>query len=203
VHEMAELIFRRTADYAGMGHWPLRLLPPGGVFPSMTGRIAVDGPLRGPRSLPAADPSPASVVPVAYDPALVANPEALIAGFAQTLAHHLGSAVREIPPGGLQNWAQATEVVTVFLGFGLILANTAFQFQVRSCGSCGGPAPQRQAFLSQWDITYALALFGVLKDIPTRSALRHLKSSLRGHYKRCVADVRARGEALDALHALA
>jgi hypothetical protein len=203
VHEMAELIFHRTAEYAGMAHWPLRLMPPGGAFPATAPRVAVEGVLRGSEGLTAAAPNPTAIVPVAYDPALVANPEALIAGFAQTLAHHLGSAVHEIPPGGLQNWAQATEVVAVFMGFGLILANTAFQFQARSCGSCGGPAAQRQAFLSQWDITYALALFCVLEDIPDRAVLRHLKKALRGYYKRCVRDVGGRREQLDALRALA
>jgi hypothetical protein len=203
VHEMADLIFRATSAYASMAHWPLRLLPPGGALPMAAPHVAIGGSLRGSEVVPVAAPQPGAVVPVAYDPALVANPEALIAGFAQTLAHHLGSAVREIPPGGLQSWAQATEVVAVFMGFGLIVANTAFQFQARSCGSCGGPAPQRRAFLSQWDVTYALALFCVLKDIPSRSVLRHLKKSLRGYYKRCVADIDGRGEALTALRAQA
>ena len=43
----------------------------------------------------------------------------------------------------------------------------------------------------------------MLKEIPEREVLRHLKSSLRGHYKRCVRDIRGRGEALDALRAAA
>jgi hypothetical protein len=199
VHAMAELIFRRTAAYAGMSHWPLFLPPPGGELPVAAPGIQIRGALWGSKGMAPRDLPARRGIPVAYDPSLVANPEALIAGLAQTLAQHLGSTVHEPPPGGPENWAQTTEVIAVFMGFGLLLANTASQFQTRSCGSCGGPAPQRQAFLSQWDITYALALFCCLKEIPERAVLRHLKSSLRGHYKRCARDVAGRREALDAL----
>ena len=209
VHGMAELIFRSTAGYAGMGHWPLRLLPPGAGIPLAPPLQALPHPLRGPAP---AEPgtTPAGLrtdfafgawLPVAYDPALVNNPEALIAGLAQTLAHHLGGAAGEPPPGGGENWPQATEIIAVFLGFGVLFANTAFQFQSRSCGSCGGPSPQRQAFLSQFDITYALALFCALKDIPLREAQRHLKSALRPHLKSCLADVTRRETRLQALRA--
>ena len=143
-----------------------------------------------------------SLIPIPYDPILVNNPEALIAGLAQNLAYHLGAAAGEPPPGGLQNWPQATEIMGVFLGFGVLFANTAFQFQTKSCGSCGSPSPQRQAFLSQFDITYALALFSVLKGIPHGEAVRHLKSALRPHYKRCLADLGRRQVALAELRAL-
>lgn len=199
-HEMAALIFARTAAYAGMGHWPLRLLPPNEPMPIGLGPVHIEGALRA-RS-PTAEGTihdQGAVIPVGYDLHLVSNPEALISGFAQVLAHYLGSAVREPVPGGMQNWPQTTEVLGVFLGFGLMLANTAFQFQARSCGSCGGPPAQREAFLSQYDITYAVALFSVLKGIPDRQVLRHLKSSLRGHYKRCRRDIAKRRDALAAL----
>jgi hypothetical protein len=197
---MAELIFRTVAGYAGMAHWPLRLTEATAVVPALTGPVRVNGPLRA--AAPARPPASGSaLLTVPYEPALVANPEALIAGLAQNLAHHLGASVREPPPGGLENWPQTTEVIGVFLGFGLMFANTAFEFQRRSCGSCGGPAARREAFLSQYDITYALALFATLKRIPQRDVLRHLKSSLRGHYKRCARDLRPRSEAVEALHA--
>jgi hypothetical protein len=203
VHGMADLIFRATAGYAGMGHWPLRLLPPDGGVPLAPPLLALPRPLR----LASAEPPPArsgggAIIPIAYDPILVNNPEALIAGLAQTLAHHLGAAAGEPPPGGLQNWPQATEIIGVFLGFGVLFANTAFQFQTRSCGSCGGPSPQRQAFLSQFDLTYALALFCVLKGIPQREAQRHLKKSLRSHFKSCMGDITRREAALTDLRGL-
>ena len=205
VQGMAELIFGATAGYAGMGHWPLRLMPPQAGMPIAPPLLALPHPLR---RAPVAPDGPevqigtAVMIPVAYDPILVNNPEALIAGLAQNLAHHLGAAAGEPPPGGLHNWPQATEILGVFLGFGVLFANTAFQFQTKSCGSCSAPSPQRQAFLSQFDITYALALFCLLKGIPQGEGMRHLKSALRPYFKRCLADLGRREAALAELRAL-
>lgn len=205
IQGMAELIFRATAGYAGMGHWPLRLMPPQAGMSIAPPLLALPQPLRGSPAEPTApvvQVGAASIIPITYNPILVNNPEALIAGLAQNLAHHLGAAAGEPPPGGLQNWPQATEIMGVFLGFGLLFANTAFQFQTKSCGSCSAPSPQRQAFLSQFDISYALALFCVLKGIPQGECLRHLKSALRPHFKRCLADLARRQAAVAELRAL-
>lgn len=206
VHEMASLIFGHTVAYAGMQRWPVRLVAPGVPPPGEAPRIAPPQPLReadaGP--VPAATeaaPQGAGGIPVGYDPALVANPEAMIAGFAQVLAHYLGSAVREPPPGGIPVWPQTVEVLGVFLGFGVLFANTAVVHRPRSCASCSGPPADRQVYLSQYDITYALALFCALKDVPTRQVLPLLRSSLRGHFKRCRKDVERRAEPLDRLRA--
>lgn len=199
LHAMAELIFRTTVRYAGMSRWPLRLLEPGSPNLEIVPRVSLPEPLRSAGEKDHAIVPNAQTIPIAYDPALIDNPEALIAGFAQNLAHYLGATAGEIAPGGLQNWPQATEVLAVFMGFGLMFANTAFTFQARSCGSCGGPNIQRQAFLSQYDITYALALFCKLKDIPDREALRHLKKSLRSYFKSCMRDLDKRAAEIAAL----
>jgi hypothetical protein len=203
VHGMVELIFRQTAAYAGLGHWPFRLVEAGTVALPEPGRIALPARLR--QAGATQDPAIASgpKIPVGYDPAMINNPEAMIAGFAQVLAHHLGSAVRAPVPGGIENWPQATEVLGVFLGFGLMFANTASSFPARSCGGCGGPPVQRHAYLSEDDINYALAIFCRLKGIPEREALRHLKTSLRPHFKRCLRDLEGRETALAELRAAA
>jgi len=196
---MASLMFARTLDYAGMSHWPIHLMAPGSPAPNQPLRIAPPIVLRGntPDSIPT--PEPNCSIPVAYDPKLVNNPEAMIAGFAQVLAHYLGSAVRSEPPGGIPNWPQTTEILGVFLGFGVLFANTAFNYRPSACGSCGGPPAERQVFLSQFDITYALALFCALKKLPTNQLTPHLKRSLRGYFKQCRRDVERRTEALQPL----
>jgi len=199
VSEMAALMFERVAAYAGMAHWPFRLLDANACTLEPPGQIRIEGALRGSAGLPATAGQPG--ISISYDPAMLNNPEAMIAGFAHALAHHLGTTVQETPPGGVQNWPHLTEVVAVFLGFGLLFANSAFNVKVGCGGSCGTTAADRQSYLSQYDITYGLALFAVLKQIPDKQVLKHLKSSLRGHYKRCVKDIRGRGEALERLQA--
>jgi hypothetical protein len=143
---------------------------------------------RGARAL-AADRSHAPLT-VTYEPSYVGNPEAMIAVYAHTLAHYLGLSVREPPPGGAENWPHVTELLAVFLGFGLMFANTALVFPRGGC--CGGPVVRRQAYVSQHDITYALAIFAALKDIPPKQVLEHLKKPLRGHFRQALREVRGR-----------
>ena len=104
---------------------------------------------------------------------------------------------KQPPPGGVENWPHITEVVAVFMGFGLMMANSANTVKIRSCGSCSGPAVERSNALSQYDITYALAIFSCLKEIPTREVLAHLKKSLWPFYKKAAKEVMNKTEELN------
>jgi len=203
VEGMANLIFDRVKGYAGVAHWPTRLVDGRQCSAEQPAQRLMSGALRGSHGVmpEAVEESQRLVVP--YDAALVNNPEAMIASLSHQLAHYLASLAEVPPPGGEQNWAQATEVLAVFLGFGLMFANSAFNVRIQSCGSCGAPPADRQSFLSQYDTTYALAIFSVLKGIPNREVLPHLKGSLRGFYKKAVKEVSANAEALERLRQIA
>jgi len=199
---MAALIFERVRGYAGMQHWPLQLAA-GEICQQPALAVApVRGALRGSSSMPPAEGEGAAPLLIGYDPQMVANPEAIIAAFAHALAHHLGTMATEPPPGGMQNWPHVTELLGVFMGFGLMFANSAFNVKARSCGSCGGSAPDRYSFLSQYDITYALALFCVLKEIPKREVTNHLKKSLRGFFRDAVKEIGRRTQELERLRGI-
>ncbi len=193
LHAMAGLIFAKVVEYAGMDHWPLRLSDPGEPQ-AMTG-LRISG-------LPETGAgAPSTPMALEYDPQLVGNPEGLIAHFAQGLAHHLALQSAEPPPGGMQNWPHLTEILTVFMGFGLMTVNSAFNYRPQTCGGggCSSRGAERQGFLSQYDLTYALALFCTLRAIPRRDVLCHLKSSLRGFFKQSMKDVSMRESELTAL----
>ena len=184
--EMANLIFDRVVDYAGMKHWPLKLLPPDSCVLEPAAEVHVVSGKRGSRAV--ASDTPSASLKLSYNPSYLNNPEAMIAVFAHTLAHYLGSSATEPPPGGAENWPHVTELLAVFLGFGLMFANTAL---VLPRGGCGGtPVVQREAYVSQHDITYALAIFSALKDLPTKEVLQHLKKSLRGHFKQALREIK-------------
>jgi hypothetical protein len=186
--EMARLIFERVVSYAGMAHWPLQLLPPDSCVLAPPAEVRAVAATRGSRAV--AVDRPAASLTLSYDPEYLRNPEAMIAVFAHTLAHYLGSSAREAPPGGAENWPQVTELLAVFLGFGLMFANTALVLPRGGC--CGGPVVRRQAYVSQHDITYALAIFAALKDLPPKAVLVHLKKPLRGHFRRALHEVNGR-----------
>jgi len=186
--EMANMIFERVVAYAGMAHWPLKLLPPDSCMIETSTDVQVTTGVRGSRAV-ASSESPARLT-LGYDPAYLNNPEVTIALFAHGLAYYLGSSAKEPPPGGVENWPYVTEILAVFLGFGLMFANTALIIPRGGC--CGGPVVRRQASLSQHDITYALAIFAALKGLPQKDVLKYLKKSLRGHFKQALREVKGR-----------
>jgi hypothetical protein len=201
VHGMANLIFQQVKGYAGMGHWPLELAADTVCgLEEATPQPMLSGAPWGSGGETVAE---SAVLPVYYDPELVGNPQGMIAGFAHTLAQHLGSVPEEEPPGGVENWPHLTEVLAVFMGFGLMFANSAYIFR-GGCGSCSSRMTNRQGYLSQYHHTYALALFSVLKRIPEKEVSRHLKKSLRGFFRQAVKDVKGRDDLLrplvDRLH---
>jgi hypothetical protein len=80
-------------------------------------------------------------------------------------------------PGGKEAFAQTIDLVACFMGFGVIFANTAYQFK-GGCGSCNNQNLNRQAALPELETVYALALFCVMKDIEIKQVKKELKSHL-------------------------
>jgi hypothetical protein len=177
---MAEMILQQVKRHAGMQHWPTRPVDEAALTHITPPRLSVAGALRGAQA-PAMDGNQALAIP--FDPGQLRDPEVLIASYAHALAFYLGAQAHEPPPGGMENWPHVTELLAVFLGFGVMMANSANTTKIRSCGSCSGPAVERSNFLSQYDITYALAIFCAMKNIPANTVLPHLKSSLRPFFK--------------------
>lgn len=95
---------------------------------------------------------------VRYDPALLRNPDALIATFAHELSHLLIHTLG-MPPGGETLEEHATDCMAVYLGFGVFLANSARNFSQFSEGGMQGWSSQTSGYLSENAIVTALAIF--------------------------------------------
>ncbi len=197
VQGMAELVFDRVRKYALLSHWSCRLVPVSEFDPQAQQPVNIPRPLRiGDDSAAGFEGAP---LLIAYEPAQVRDPQALIASLAHILAHYLATMAESPPPGGADNWPHACEILAVYLGFGLMLSNSAFTVRTSGCGGCGAAAVGRDNHLSQYDLTYALALFATLKGVPDKMLLCHLKRSLRGYYKAAKRDIASRGEAVERL----
>ncbi len=197
--DVATLIFERVKTYAGISHWPSRLVDEQTAESLSPPSLPIEGLSRtssGTLPVPADAAQPLLVI---YRAEQLRDPEVVIANFAHTLAHYLGSTTQELPPGGEENWPHVTELLAVFMGFGIVMADSANTTKIRSCSSCSGPAVERENFLSQYDVTYALAIFCNLKNIPTGDAAKHLKSSLRPFFKKAMKEVARRDSALASL----
>lgn len=197
-YEKAHLILEQVKLHAGMNRWPVQLVEEH-EYEQTAPQLAFSGTVRGQHALAPQASGVGARLLATYQPELLRNPQALIANYAQLLGHYLGSTTHDMPPGGVENWPHVTELLGVFMGFGLMFANTAYQARVSSCGACQGPITQRTNYLSQFDITYALAIFTVLKQIPAQNVTKHLKKTLHPFYKKAVKDVLGRKEELERL----
>jgi hypothetical protein len=185
---MAKAIFDKVVEYANVGHWPFVLVSPEQFQPALPEAINIQPQLRG---FQAGNEKLAEQLPalqLTYHPAQLNAPQVMIANMASMISHHLGRYSGSLAPGGSKVWQQTVEVIAVVLGFGVMLANTAYTFK-GGCGSCGNPAANRQAALPEPEILYALAIFCHLKALPSSQASKELKSYLRPDFKRAYRQV--------------
>ena len=195
IEEMAQSVFDKTLAFAGMKNWPIKLVSPQAYHQNpqlqQMPKLQFSGEMRGSNTqIYSADysQSSAKVIYVSYNPNQINQPQDLIASFGQAFAAIL-IAQRDIqPPGGEQFLPQAIDLVASFLGFGVMFANTAYQFK-GGCGSCYNKYANREVALPENEMLYCLALFSVLKDITTKQVTPHLKSHLRGGFKKAVKEL--------------
>lgn len=189
---MAHLIFNRVKQYAGVSHWPCNLVDEASVTSLSPPQIKIEGPMRGSKGITPVDVAENGKLVVIYNQFQLNDPEVLIASYAHTLAYYLGLMTPTEPPGGSENLPHATEMLAVFMGFGVIMANSANTRKIRSCSSCSGPAVERQNYLSEFDTCYALAIFTKLKGINEKDVTSSVKKNLRPFFKKALKDVASR-----------
>lgn len=195
---MANLIFDQVKKYAGIEHWPTRLVEDSSAsleFP----KIEIKGALRGAGGVANDSINDEQKLPILFYPQQISNPEGMISSFAHTVAHHLGQMAGDPPPGGAEHWPHVTELLAIYMGFGVMFANSAFTYSGGGCASCYNPAANRDAYLSEREATYALAIFSVLKDIPITHITKHMKGHLRGVFKKAVKEINNRDSDLQRL----
>lgn len=180
--------FGRVKAYAGMQGWPCELaaLTPG-INPEPPPAIFSATP-RGPQGTVSIEGKKQSI-PIAVDPAMIRKPHVLIAAFAQQLAYHLGRAIEEDSPGGEELRGPASDLLAVFMGFGLFLANSAMTVCRGGCSGCG-TSVQTLGYLTEDEFVYALAIFCVLKNIQNAEVEPHLKKTLRPFFRMAVKEIR-------------
>ena len=125
---------------------------------------------------------------ITYNPKILKNSENMVATFAHELAHYL-SYNSPLPPLGREYLEHATDLLAVYMGFGVFLANTAFSFQQYNNVYSQGWTVCNQGYLSQYELTYALAIFCTLKNISNPEVEKHLKKSLCSFYKKAVKEI--------------
>jgi hypothetical protein len=201
--EMASKVFQRVKKYAGMENWDCELLAQEpDENPVVAPTIVIKNAPRGPAGTFSVTDGEDQKIIITYNQDQTRNPVMLVATFAHELGHYLSSIAKEHPPGGEELWEPATDLLATFMGFGLFLTNSAFSFSQFTDVNSQGWSAQRQGYLSQYELTYALAIFCVLKDIEISEVEIHLKSTLRSFYKKAVKEINKNQETLATLKAI-
>jgi hypothetical protein len=113
------------------------------------------------------------------------EPMALVA----VLAHELGHVIL-LRPGLMDSddpdMEQLNDLLTVFLGFGIFTANSAFRFEQHRDNRSQGWSVRRTGYLSEELFGYALARFAFERGETKPRWASHLSSNIGRHFKRAV-----------------
>jgi len=154
-HAGVAALFRRVREHAGMEDWPC------GIEPDET----ADRPwLSGATSVPVIRYRPDSL-----------EPGSLVAGLARELARYFIETFDEPAPGGAALGEHALDVATVFMGFGVFMANSALV----------GAGHE----LNEGELAHALAIFCLLRRMSPEAIDAHLNPHLRKYLRLAARDL--------------
>ncbi|MBX3246688.1 MAG: hypothetical protein KF901_05840 [Myxococcales bacterium] len=179
--ELAEDYLLFVLEHMGLQEWPLYLVadqPPepaailAGMPHGMTGEVEEAPSLV----------HPEDGMPIPVDPALLSDPELLVALLARGASHYFVAD----QPAPLGDHDELVDLATVLSGFGIFLANGALRFHHASSGPLVGWGFRRFGALAEHELAYALALFGVVCEVPDRDIEAHLRPNPREFHHKAV-----------------
>lgn len=180
-HERAQHIFDCVKRLARMPDWPCKLIAQPRSAELRVGRLLALEPItHSPAGTFAFD---GNEVTISYNPRDVGDPGKLIATFAHELAHYLLHGLKGDVPGGEELHELTTDLLTVYMGFGIFGASAAFNFSQHQDTMSQGWQWSRQGYLNERTWMFALAIFLALRqeasDIVKPFLKRHLFSDLQ------------------------
>jgi hypothetical protein len=177
-HELAIHLFDQVKLYAGMSQFAINLVPLEQSYPDYEGDNIIkpvydDGSAAGIYIL-----DEDGVAQIQYDVNLLQEPMRLIATLAHELAHDLHTfSPQPLPEDELEE-EFLTDLTSIFLGYGVFMSNTAFEYNQFQDGNLSGWSYNRLHYLPQNELVYGTALFIQKQNIDPSSVLKHLKPGL-------------------------
>jgi hypothetical protein len=186
-HAFALRIFEQVKAYCGMADWPADLAADDNPLANLSDRsLAMVAPQK--HALGTFGVAGNRIV-ISYVPALLQQPDHLIATLAHELAHYLLATSKEAPPCEQDEIEFLTDLTAVYLGFGVFLANARFRFEALQDGAMHGWRIAHSGYLPEADIIFALALFVAAKGLDGGPAIGSLKPHLATMLTRTLRDL--------------
>ncbi len=186
--ELAQNSFEQVKEYAKLSHWPIDLNLSSPLTSSPLPKLTFNRAYYGEHCQVSTDFSQNNRITITSTRADFSNPQTAISHLIMQLSAVM--LTYSAPEQGQELDLRQIELMASFLGFGVMLANTTYQFR-GGCGSCYKPSANRAHGLSEEEMIYALAVFCLLKQVPNSQVLPYLKGYLRGVFKTSVKQLKA------------
>ncbi|MFM9975782.1 MAG: hypothetical protein ACKVON_14565 [Beijerinckiaceae bacterium] len=197
-HALAQRLFDAVKTYAGLSDWPVTLVADAPTPEYEAGTYAPQ-PLKyaaGTFSIRAD-----GIREISYQPRLLKEPQQLIATFAHELAHLVIAHATTQAPCANDEIEFLTDLTAVYLGFGVFLSNSVFNFKsIHDLGG-GGTAwsYSRTGYLPENDLVHATAIFLKLSGENAYDAVTYLKPGLGRTLRKCLIELKDKTASLEAL----
>lgn len=184
-HEKAQYIFEFVTKLSGTADWPIDLVPQTDDFDPVLAPLVI---VKNVQSDPLGTFSVQSGqrLKISYDIRLLDRPIDLIATFIHEISHAVLLGIEEEVPGGPEFEEIMTDLATVFLGFGIFGANSAFTFQQHSDVGSGtqGWSYSHSGYLNEAEWAFSLAVFLYLRGDDPKNAGNWLKPTPKSLLKK-------------------
>jgi hypothetical protein len=199
-HALAERIFEQVKRYA-LIDWPVRLVQGDATPKQGRGLFEVS---QGRSILGTFSASTDNIPEISYAANLVNEPISLIATFAHELGHLLVHGAPKAIICEADEEECLTDLAAIYLGFGVFLANTAFESEQWRDDASGtqGWRTNRRGYLPEADIVFALALFVTVKGIDPSDVRSTLKGRLVKSFDEARLDLNDRAADIARIRAL-
>jgi len=137
---------------------------------------------------------------ITYQPEAARDLEQLIATLVHEICHPILLSIPEPPPGE-ETEEYATDLATVFFGFGLFGGNSSFRFQQFRDDASGtqGWSTSRAGYLSQNEWGFALAVRSILTGDTSAPVERNASTGLLEHFRKNLKYLTRKPEILSAI----
>ena len=136
---------------------------------------------------------------IKYDAGMEDKPARLVATFAHELSHALHNRAPQPLDIDPALYELFTDLTAIYLGYGVFLSNTRFEFSQFTNSDTQGWQAQGAGYLPEADMVFATALFMQIKEIPMDKALPHLKPRLRKMLKKAARQLSRHTDDVEAL----
>lgn len=194
--DMARALCARILSFSGLSHWPFQVILPHAFAPEMPQLLGLNTKQR--QSPNASTPVKTTCITsstvtradvlektldISYASAMMKKPMDLVGSMSKSIAQHFLYQSQLDLPHGPESFDATAEILSIFMGFGIMIANSAYTFR-GGCGHCYDPKANRAAALSEDEAIYCLALFCHHKKIPNKQVTTALKGYLRGRFRK-------------------